>query len=224
VHDFAERLTARLAAPLPGAEAHAIFSPRRPKQRPIDRPIPADARRAAVLILLYPNGIDSSDARHPSGLADIASYSVPLTLRGHDLDAHPGQISLPGGAIDPGETDVAAALREAEEEIGVSPSSVRVIGALTPLYVIVSRFVIQPFVAVVPHRPDFRPDVREVAEIIEVPLPLLLDAERVQWNTRSRDGFVLEYPFLHVGPPPHHELWGATAMVLSEFAAVVRGL
>jgi 8-oxo-dGTP pyrophosphatase MutT (NUDIX family) len=219
VPDFAERLTARLAAPLPGSAAHAHFSPRRPKQRPIDRPVPADARRAAVLILLYPNG----DAG-PGGADELAGYSVPLTLRGHDLDAHPGQVSLPGGAIDPGETDVAAALREAEEEIGVSPAGVRIVGALTPLYVIVSRFVIQPFVAVTAHRPDFRPDVREVAEIIEVPLPLLLDAERVQWTTRARDGFVLEYPFLHVGPPPHHELWGATAMVLSEFAAVVRDL
>ena len=99
-------------------------------------------------------------------------------MRGRGLARHAGQISLPGGAADPGETLAQAALREASEEIGVDPSSVRVLGELTPVHVIVSGFTLHPVVGVSEQRPDFIAAPHEVEEILEVSLDDLRDARR----------------------------------------------
>jgi 8-oxo-dGTP pyrophosphatase MutT (NUDIX family) len=202
--DLIERLAARLRQPLPGTTAQLKMSPAFAKAsaRPLMRDAPADVKHAAALILLVPHDDE---------------YCFPLTLRRPDLLHHPGQISLPGGGHDHDEAAEAAALREAEEEIGVDPSTVRVLGALTPLYVIVSGFVVTPFVGVVRSRPRFHPEAREVAEIIEVPVSQLTDPSRRRMGNRTREGFVIDYPYFLVGDPPGHEVWGATAMMLSEF-------
>src|SRR5688572_21360821 len=141
-------LRARLTQPLPGPTAQWTFAPNPPLGgwRPDDEP--AGARIASALILLYPG---------ETGTA------FPLTTRRHDLPHHPGQISLPGGRLDPGEAAEAAALREAQEEIGVDPASIRIVGELSPLWVVVSNFVVRPFVGVTDSRPTFRTDPREVA-------------------------------------------------------------
>ena len=163
---------------------------------------PDTARRAAALILLYP-GIDGP--------------SLALTVRRADLPHHPGQVSLPGGALDPGESPLAAALRETEEEIGVDPASLRVIGPLSSLWVIVSNFLLQPYIATTDVRPDFRPAPHEVAEMLEVPISHLIDAGRVSWSRRAIRDREIQYPqFLLAG----HAVWGATAMVLGEFACL----
>src|SRR3954462_302014 len=107
---------------------------------------PSDARIAAGLLLLYPG-------EHGPAIA--------LTVRASSLARHPGQISLPGGATDPGETLVQAALREASEEIGVDPASVRVLGELTPVHVLVSGFTLHPIVGIADRRPDFVAAPRE---------------------------------------------------------------
>lgn len=164
--------------------------------------MPAEARRAAALILLYPGE---------------AGPTIPLTVRHSDLPHHPGQISLPGGRIDPGESAEQAALREADEEIGVTPAGVRVLGPLSTLWVIVSNFVVQPLVGVVDARPDFRLATGEVEALVELPLSDLRDLTRVAWASRTRGDLLVDYPYFDVAG---HHVWGATAMILGEFAAL----
>ena len=200
--DLETFLRARLAAPLPGPAAQRRFAPRPARKgwEPDDQP--AGAREAAALILLYPGD---------------EGASFPLTVRHDDLPLHPGQISLPGGGLDPGEHPETAALREAHEEIGVDPGDVRIIGALSPLWVIVSNFVVRPFVGVVDRRPDFRAEPREVAALIETPVRWVRDPARVGWDQRVRHGVRIEFPYFDF---EGHRVWGATAMVLGEFAAL----
>jgi 8-oxo-dGTP pyrophosphatase MutT (NUDIX family) len=143
-------LRLRLAQPLPGADAQWKFapSPSRKGWRPDDTP--ATARRAAALILLYPG-------EH--------GPSFPLTVRHDDLPHHPGQISLPGGALDPGEDPAAGALREAHEEIGIHSRDVRLIGPMSSLWVVVSNFLVYPFIGITDTRPEFRAHPGEVARV-----------------------------------------------------------
>jgi 8-oxo-dGTP pyrophosphatase MutT (NUDIX family) len=191
-------LRERLAGTLPGAEAQRRFAPS--PVRPDWRPGQAgeNTRTAAVLLLLYPFN---------------TSVAVPLTVRASGLARHAGQISLPGGASDPGETLIDTALREASEEIGVDPGSVRVLGELTPVHVIVSGFTLHPVVGVADARPVFVPAPDEVADVLEVSLDDLRDASRIRRGTRIREGVAVEYPYFDL---LGHQVWGATAMVLGE--------
>ena len=189
----------RLAGTLPGVEAQMKFAPVPPRLGWSVGKFPDDARTAAALLLLYPLG---------SGVA------VPLTVRSRGLARHAGQISLPGGATDPGETLAQTALREASEEIGVDPSAVRVLGELTPVHVLVSGFTLHPVVGVTEQRPDFIAAPDEVEEILEVSLDDLRDASRIRQGTRIREGVAVEYPYFDL---LGHQVWGATAMVLGEF-------
>lgn len=195
-------LASRLTEPLPGAPAQRRFAPHPPRQdwSPDDRPV--DARRAAALILLYPT---------ERGVA------LPLTVRHHGLPYHAGQLSLPGGRIDAGESSEAAALRETWEEIGVPPADVRVLGPLSTLWVVVSNHLVQPFVGIADARPHFRLAEREVTALIELPLSHLHDTAAVGWDRRLRDGLAIDVPYFSF---EGHQIWGATAMVLSEFAAL----
>jgi 8-oxo-dGTP pyrophosphatase MutT (NUDIX family) len=197
-------LRERLQRTLPGLDAQLRFAPTppRPGWRPGD--MPADARRAAVLVLLYQ--LDN----------DVA---VPLTVRASGLARHAGQISLPGGAADEGETLAQAALRETSEEIGVDPATVRVLGELTPVHVLVSGFTLHPVVGVTDERPAFIAAPGEVDEIVEVPVADLRDASRIRRGTRVREGVAVEYPYFDLRG---HQVWGATAMVLGEFITLLQ--
>jgi 8-oxo-dGTP pyrophosphatase MutT (NUDIX family) len=199
--DIEARLRAGLAAALPGADAQMRLSPRPARADWRPGRFPAEARRAAGLILLYP-------------AAGSGGPALPLTLRAGGL-RHGGQISLPGGVIDPGESIEAAALREAHEEIGVAPPAVEPLGGLTPVHIAVSGFVLHPIVGLARERPAFRPAVQEVDAILEVPLGDLLDASRLRRGTLLRDGLEIEYPYFDL---LGHHVWGATAMVLAEFS------
>jgi 8-oxo-dGTP pyrophosphatase MutT (NUDIX family) len=147
-----------------------------------------------------------------------AGPAIPLTVRASGLARHAGQISLPGGASDPGETLADTALREAHEEIGIDPSTVRIVGELTPVHVLVSGFTLHPVVGVTHDRPSFQPAEREVAEILEVSLDDLRDASRIRRGTRIREGVAVEYPYFDL---LGHQVWGATAMVLGEFVCLI---
>lgn len=196
-------LRERLGQTLPGIEAQIRFAPEMLKAAWRNGQIPTDSRQAAALLLVYP---------HQEGAA------VALTVRGSGLARHPGQISLPGGATDPGETLAEAALREAAEEIGVDPSAVRVLGELTPVHVLVSGFTLHPVVGLTDTRPDFAPAPGEVEEILEVSLDDLRDASRIRQGIRIREGVAVEYPYFDL---LGHQVWGATAMVLGEFICLL---
>jgi 8-oxo-dGTP pyrophosphatase MutT (NUDIX family) len=192
-----------LAKTLPGIEAQMRFAPELLRNAWRTGQLPTESRQAAALLLLYP---------HDTGPA------VALTVRASGLARHPGQISLPGGATDPGETLAEAALREASEEIGVDPASVRILGELTPVHVIVSGFTLHPVVGVTDRRPEFTPAPEEVEEVLEVSLEHLRDASRIRQGTRIREGVAIEYPYFDL---LGHQVWGATAMVLGEFVCLL---
>ena len=202
--DVETTLRTRLAGTLPGVEAQARFAPVPPRANWRPGWYPEDARAAAVLLLLYPADED---------------VMVPLTLRSSGLRRHAGQISLPGGATDPGETLAAAALREAHEEIGVDPSAVLVLGELTPVHVLVSGFTLHPVVGITHARPSFRPSEGEVDAVLEVSIDLLTDASRIGRGVRLREGEAVEYPYFDL---LGHQVWGATAMILGEFICLLQ--
>ena len=148
---------------------------------------------------------------------DGRAYIV-LTLRAGTLGRHGGQVSMPGGVIDPGETREAAALREAYEEIGLARQGVRVMGHLTPVEIPVSGFRLYPIVAIVHERPRLTAAPDEVAQVLEVDLDHLMNPASLTSRNVVRDGLTLTLPaFLVDGV----EIWGATAMVLSEFLALL---
>lgn len=162
-------------------------------------------RLGAVLVLLYPDGAD---------------LRLPLTVRSDLLPSHRGEVSLPGGSIDPGEDGpISAALRECHEELGVDPSGVAVWGTLSPFYIPPSNFRITPVVGFCDRAPTLIPNGDEVSAVITVTLRELLDPASVvteQWSLRGMDVHV---PFFAIDG---HKVWGATAIVLSELVARMR--
>ena len=213
--DAVARLEAALARGLPGAAAQERMAPVPRRQWPAGFNI-ARVRHAAGLLLLFPAAtIDAETAE--SALPSSLEPHIVLTVRG-ETPRHAGQVSLPGGAVEPGETFEQAALREAHEEVALDVSAVRVIGALTPLDIPVSGFRLYPVVGTTDARPRLTPADGEVAHILEVPLQELLDSSRTRWSNRTRDGIALRVPAFCVSG---HEIWGATAMVLAEFLTLL---
>ena len=201
--ELERRLRAGLAGDLPGAGAQLRFAPRPPLRTWDPSARPAGARHAAALLLLYPG---------------LRGPSIALTRRHADLPHHGGQISLPGGGVHPEESVEAAAAREAHEEIGVDPLSIRMLGGLSPLWVAVSGFVVHPVVAVAAARPAWVPSPREVEAILEVPVAQVCDPAGLAWARRRRGGVDLLVPHFRLAG---QQVWGATAMILGEFAAVL---
>ena len=143
--------------------------------------------------------------RRPGGL------QVLLTVRSETLRSHKGQISFPGGRREDSDaTAAAAAVREAEEETGIPPSAVEVIGYLDD-YPTVTRYRVTPVVGLVEDLAEVRPCAREVAEIFEVPLPFVLDPKSFERKILSRDGFNVPFFELNYGG---YRIWGATAGIL----------
>lgn len=203
---FPRALRQRLATPLPGLDAQLRMSPR--PRLGSDTTLDVNLLRpAAALLLLYPHN---------------ESWHLPLTVRGSSLRHHTGQVSLPGGRLEPGESIEQAALREAYEEVAVLPSEVEVLGRLTPLPVFVSGHFLHPVVGVASQRPHFRLASHEVERLIEVPVALLrVPPDRVLWEERTRiqpPHSVMNVPYFDVFDT---RVWGATAMVLAEFVALI---
>jgi 8-oxo-dGTP pyrophosphatase MutT (NUDIX family) len=190
-----------LTRPLPGPAAQALMAPR--------------PRRG------WPQGFDADAVRHAAGLLLVSPIDdephVVLTVRSARV-RHSGQVSLPGGVVEAGETLEGAALREAHEEIALAIEHVRVLGALTPLDIPVSGFRLHPIVACVDRPPVLAPSDLEVDRILQVPLHALLDPSTVQVRPMTRGEIAVDAPAFVVQDAI---IWGATAMVLAEFLALL---
>jgi 8-oxo-dGTP pyrophosphatase MutT (NUDIX family) len=200
--DVIRRLEQALQRELPGSAAHAHLAPVPRRQWP-SHFNPARVRNAAGLLLVFP--VD--DAAH-----------IVLTERANTLERHSGQVSLPGGVVEPGETFERAALREAHEEVALPPDRVRVLGALTPIDIPVSGFRLHPIVAEAQTALALQPADGEVARILVVGVDELLRPANLVSTVRERDAIQIVAPAFRVGGV---EIWGATAMVLAEFLALL---
>ncbi len=195
-----DRIVRALATTAAGSSDYDLDPPARPA------PAPATALRpASVLAPLVRRG---------------GGFSVVLTRRAARLAHHPGQVAFPGGKQEPADSDArGAALREAEEEIGLPRDAVRILGALEP-HETVTRFLVTPFVGLVsgPFAPLL--DRAEVDEVFEVPLAFLLDPVNLQVHRRRWNGAWRQYYAIPYGP---HYIWGATARILKALADRLAG-
>ena len=158
---------------------------------------------AAVMLLLYRKGDD---------------YCVLLNKRSMTVEHHKGEMSFPGGAKDPEDTDfVATARRETYEEMGIAPDDITLLGRLDD-NVTRSNFLVKVFVGTIPYPYDFRPSSIEIAEVVEIPLGVLRDPASWRWDSRIEDGkrvAVRSYGY------HEHLVYGATAKILDQFLDVV---
>lgn len=143
---------------------------------------------------------------------------MPLILRPASMKHHAGQVGLPGGCNEPGESASQCALREMEEELGVSVDQAEAIGQLPPMLVFASNFHVTTIVAASAERPDFRPNSNEVEELFEVPLAQILDRRR--WQAT-----VIKHGQLEFNAPSFAlrgcHLWGATGVILGELSLAI---
>jgi len=174
-------------------------------RRRFDRTGFPPARRASTLLAVYPDA---------SG--DLV---IPLTVRHGDLRAHAGEVSLPGGAVDAADAShEAAALREAWEEIGLAPETVRIVGELDDVWIPVSNFELRAYVGTVAATPILTPHDAEVTAIVELPLRALWDADVIGEEEFMARGVAIRAGAYRYGGV---HVWGATAMTLGMFAHVL---
>lgn len=202
---FVEAVTHRLSLPLPGAESHQKMisqSRLRLKATPNEQ-----TRKSAILILFYPF---------------LDEIFMPLILRPAYDGVHGGQMAFPGGRMErTDENLIRTALREAQEEIGIRLTDVKVLGQLTQIYIPPSNFHVLPVIGAIPFRPDFYPDSREVDAIVEVALRDLTDEKIISLQEIEVRGFKIDAPTYNVHG---HQVWGATAMMIAELLEVTKGL
>lgn len=173
--------------------------------RPMEPAPGVTPREAAALLLLFPSQ---------------GELWLPLTVRSARLTTHRGEVSLPGGGADPEDgSPVQTALREAWEELGIRPSNVEVLGALTPFYIAPSNNRLTPVVGLSVGEPELRPDPDEVEAAFSVPLRVLLDPATVREEVWERRGARMIVPFFAL---EGYKVWGATALLLSELVARLR--
>lgn len=204
LQELVGKLQERLKQELPGAKAHDAL-----RATPVGATLPkfehkVPPKPGSVLILLYPESNE---------------IYFPLIKRPDYLGAHSGQMSLPGGKAEAGETAIETALREAQEEIGVHPQHVNVLGTLSEFFVIPSNFLVTPVIGVAEGKPVWIPDTHEVARVLHGSLENILDENAIRTQEILAAG---RYRML----APHFEIegeivWGATAMMLNEFRWVL---
>lgn len=204
---FVAELQGRLQSDLPAYAAHRKVMSDRRSVNDLQQQIKG-ARQSAVLILLYP---------HEEQLHTV------FIQRSSYKGVHSGQISLPGGKFEPEDKDLQeTALREAEEEVAVKASRVITLGSISPLYVPPSNFLINPYVGYHADRPRFIPEPTEVAGILETPLEVLIGDHRLRdQQIELKDGQKMDVKGFPIGD---QLIWGATAMIVKEFAEIVEEL
>lgn len=194
--------------PLPGVKAHFRMAH---TSRFVPPVIPDNAKESAVLVLFYPWQSD---------------WHLVLIQRTNDNpnDRHGGQISFPGGRQETMDENLqATALREAEEEIGITCGDIQIMGALTDLYIPVSNFKVQPYVGVVDYKPEFTPQLSEVANILSPSFNSLQNGNSLQYTDMRLNSHltIKKVPYFAVDD---HIVWGATAMIISEVLVMIENL
>jgi 8-oxo-dGTP pyrophosphatase MutT (NUDIX family) len=203
-----QQLEKELKKPLPGEQVQlrmAALSRIRELMNFTHQP---DAIRSSVLILLFPAG-------------SHAEVSLVLILRPTYDGVHSGQIALPGGRYENSDGDLFnTALREAREEIGIDPGKVRIIGQLTDLYIPPSNYIVAPFIGFTGEEPIFNPDHQEVEKVIVIRLKDLINEGSLKMKEFVvSNGLKITAPCYDIDG---NLIWGATAMILSEFIEIVK--
>lgn len=202
---FFGELTERLKGPLPGSQAHRQMTAHPRGGRNIDFYFEDEPRESSVLIVLFEKN---------------GKLMFPLIQRPQYTGVHSGQIGLPGGKSEQyDKTRIDTALRETEEEIGIAAGDIRILGILTELYVKASHYNVVPVVGYLPYVPSYVPDPKEVSRVIECDVQELVKEEnRKVKELLVRHKYRITAPYFDI----HNEIvWGATAMILSEFVAVL---
>jgi 8-oxo-dGTP pyrophosphatase MutT (NUDIX family) len=205
MQNFLKILRTELEKPLPGTEVQWQMASSDRMIRDFPRVPGKDARIAAVLILLYPY--------------NNSIYTV--FMQRHDYNGvHGGQISFPGGKKEDSDFDnIQTALREAHEETGVDPSTISVIGTLTPLFIPVSNMIVTPVVGWTDKKPVFKHQEEEVVFLFEADLKRLLDTSIVKTKPMEIRGETIDVKYFDYDG---HVIWGATAMIFYELLIILR--
>jgi 8-oxo-dGTP pyrophosphatase MutT (NUDIX family) len=198
--DFIQRLKHQLSLPLPGSKAQFLMAPsfRKSNTKTIIN------AKAGVLLLLY--------------LKD-QEWTIVFMKRPDNTGLHSGQISFPGGKLDIKDTDLEqTALRETEEEIGIPPKKIIILGHLTKLHISVSGIEVYPFIGYINTSPTFKINPLEVQYLIEVKISELKKTSARKEKSYSNNQITQTIPYFSI---TEHEIWGATAMILNEFLIIL---
>ena len=203
---FIQNLNNQLKHPLPGHSAQEKMAPEHRLPHHEWELYYPNARKGGVLILFYPHG---------------ETVKTVLIQRPSYEGVHSGQVAFPGGAMeDVDNTLIDTAIREAQEEVGINPQKIEVIGELTQLYIPPSNFLISPVISYTQERPSFVLEEAEVEEIIEVGVHEIMDEEIIQTkNIRVAKDISIEAPYYEIHG---RVVWGATAMMISELNEILR--
>ncbi len=204
---LSKKLKYRLSLPLPGIESQMRMAHLERRINLSRHRIPDYARMGAVLILLF---------------EDEGAIKTCFIERTQYDGVHSGQIAFPGGKKEADESLEQTALRETEEEVGVRQTDIRVLGQLTELYIPPSNFLVHPFVGAINYKPAFFGQASEVAELIEVKIDDMADPDKCgEKKITLSSGIIIQTPFYGLGGKI---IWGATAMIISEFLDVINSL
>jgi len=201
-----EQIKIEIGKDLPGVAEQNKLSPVKANSK--YRTAPENHKKACVMGLIYPEN------------NELHMAFIERTFS-HPDDKHGGQISFPGGKLEEDDdTYLMGALREVEEEIGIPPDQITVMGQLTELYVFASNFLVYPFLGYMKYSPSFVPQVEEVASIISFPIEELLSKNIIETrDIKVRNHLMKDVPYYKLN---EHVLWGATAMITSEIVELVR--
>ena len=204
IQKFVRVLGNALKEEMPGAKAHQVMTPRHRPGFKLKHSGPP--RPGAVMILLY---------------EEEGKIKFPLIRRSEYRGVHSGQIALPGGKAEPSDENlIATAARETHEELGIHPSKIEIVGSLTSFFVAASNFQILPVVGYASELPKFVPDGREVAEVVKVEVEALIDPQTVkEKEITPAEGITFDAPYYDLAGKV---VWGATAMMLSEFVNLTK--
>ncbi|HLN21193.1 MAG TPA: CoA pyrophosphatase [Bacteroidales bacterium] len=202
---FQESLRSSIARGLPGSEVQWKMASSDRFLKDFPRNPGKDAREAAVLVILFP---------------EQGSVHTLLMKRPDYTGHHGGQISFPGGKMEPSDEDlVKTAVREAFEETGCKAENSGIIGSLTPLFIPVSNMLVTALICWFNELPELHPDSHEVEYLITVDLTKLLDPSAVRFKPMEIRGETYDVRYFSY---EGHVIWGATAMILNELLEIIK--